>query len=86
MISCPKFLHDRAVFHFVKDLGGFCKVTFRAALMGCGQQRVVKDLRIQRIPVELLQNGNVVKSLMRVLVVVRVIMVSSFSASTVSRL
>lgn len=86
MVSCPEVLHNRAVLHFVKDLSGFCKMTFRAALAGRGQQRIVKNLRIQRIPVELLQNGNVVKSLMRVLVVVRVMMVSSFSASTVSRL
>ena len=49
MVGCPKVLHDRAAFHFVKDLGGFCKVTFRAALVGRGQQRVVEDLRIQRI-------------------------------------
>lgn len=57
-----------------------------AALVGCRQQRVMENVRVQSAAIELLQDGDVVKSLMRVLVVVRVMMVSSFSASTVSRL
>ena len=57
-----------------------------AALVGCRQKRVMENVRVQSAAIELLQDGDVVKSLIRVLVVVRVMMVSSFSASTVSRL
>ena len=58
MVGCPQVQHDRTGFHFIKDFGSRGQMALGTALVGCRQQHVMENVRVQSAAIELLQNGD----------------------------
>lgn len=86
LIGLPELFHDRAFLHLVKDRFGLLHLQERPALFRGGGKCIPQHRRGEAFSIKMLEDMYIVKSLMRVLVTFRLMTVSSFSASTVSRL
>ena len=48
-------------FHFIQNIHSFCKMPFGSAFFGSCQQCIIERLPVQCVPVELIQNINVIE-------------------------